>query len=90
MSNKEIICTDDIHFVTEKVPNFTSITNTMHIFNLKVNTNKTEITIPSPTNLDTIATKKLGTHLSMAIALSQQCNIFEEQAGNGFCLLILL
>ena len=66
MSNKEVIYADDIDFVTEEVPNLTSITNTMHIFNLKVNTNKTEITTLSPTNLETIATKKLGIHLSMA------------------------
>ena len=36
MSNK-----DDIDLYNEEVPNLTSITKTMDIFNLKVNTNKT-------------------------------------------------
>ena len=66
MSNKEIMYIDDIDFITWEVIYQTCITNTMRISNLEVNTNKTEITIPSPKNLDTIATKKLGTHLSMA------------------------
>ena len=44
----------------------------MEKFNLKVNPQKTEITTLTPTSLDNIKTKKLGTYLSMDKEISHR------------------
>ena len=41
-------------------------------YNLKVNPQKTEITTLTPTSLDNIKTKKLGTYLSMDKVISHR------------------
>ena len=65
LGGKELIYADDIDFVTEKPLDIIEISKQMAKYNLKVNPQKTEITTQSPTSLDNIKTKKLGTHLSM-------------------------
>ena len=65
LGGKELIYADDVDFVTEKPLDIIEISKQMAKYNLKVNPQKTEITTLTPTSLDNIKTKKLGTYLSM-------------------------
>ena len=65
LGEKELIHASNIDFVTEKPLDIIESSKQMAKYNLKVNPEKTEITTLSPTSLDNIKTKKLGTYLSM-------------------------
>ena len=63
LGGKDLIYADDIDFVTEKPLDIIEISKQMAKYTLKVHPQKTEITTLTPTSLDNIKTKKLGTYL---------------------------